>query len=80
MEHEGSVVSSEKKAKILEHTGKEIAQQIWLLFQRAYTCEAEVIGFVDFPPLNRTAASIQQSDTSFMGLFEKESLLGVCRV
>ena len=68
------------KVERLEHTIREVAQELWALFQRAYAREAELLGIVNFPPLKRTAGSIRQSHGTFFGLSENGVLVAAAEV
>ena len=61
----------------LDAGDSSVAQSIWALFQRAYKVEATLIGARDFPPLRRTVAQVQASQSSFYGLQRNAVLVGV---
>jgi ribosomal protein S18 acetylase RimI-like enzyme len=54
-----------------------VAAEIYRLFQRSYQKEAELIGRVDFPPLNRSSEQIKQSNTRFLGCRQENTLAAV---
>ena len=61
----------------LDNTNKSLAKHIYTTFQRSYQIEAELIGALNFPPLSRTVADIQNSQTLFYGFYDDTQLAGV---
>ena len=53
-----------------------VAGQIYQLFQRSYAIEAALLGATNFPPLTRTIADIETSDSDFLGVYVEDSLVG----
>ena len=63
--------------KLLDHTRKYIAKEIYRVFQVSYPYEAKLLGVTSFPPLNRTIIDFQKSTTLFYGYYELEELAAV---
>ena len=61
----------------LVHIDPAIAADIHHVMMMAYTVEAKLLGVTDFPPLWRTADDIGLADSSFLGSFQNNLLLGV---
>lgn len=55
--------------RLLDNSKKQIADQIYWVFQSAYKVEAELIEAKVFPPLARTVAAIQTSNSEFLGFY-----------
>jgi ribosomal protein S18 acetylase RimI-like enzyme len=55
--------------KKLPHGKLEIAGELMALFKASYAVEAELLGAIDFPPLNRKLGSYMHSDNDFYGFF-----------
>ncbi|KGJ86766.1 GNAT family N-acetyltransferase [Colwellia psychrerythraea] len=66
--------------KKLNQSNKEIAHQIFTIFQNSYNIEAELIGTLNFPPLMRSTKDIENSDTLFYGFSEKGGLAAIIEV
>lgn len=64
----------------LDNTNDRIAKAIFIIFQRAYTIEAQLIDVLNFPPLSRTVNDIKNSETLFYGYHENECLAAVIEV
>jgi ribosomal protein S18 acetylase RimI-like enzyme len=64
----------------LENADKDIAQQIFTVFQRSYHIEAQLIGTDHFPPLFRSVGHIAHSETQFYGFIENQHIAGVIEV
>ncbi|WOH36376.1 N-acetyltransferase [Thalassotalea fonticola] len=64
----------------LDNFNKEIAKQIFTVFQNSYKVEAQLIGTLDFPPLLRSAKDIENSKTLFYGFFENECLAAIIEI
>ncbi|GLX79804.1 N-acetyltransferase [Thalassotalea insulae] len=64
----------------LDNSNKEIAKQIFNVFQRSYKIEAQLIGTVNFPPLSRSVRDIELSSTQFYGFIEGESIAAILEV
>jgi len=64
----------------LDNTYELVANQIFTVFQNSYKVEAQLIGTVEFPPLQRTATDIIISKTQFFGYFENECLAAVIEI
>ena len=70
----------QSKIQIIRHKERKSAQAIHSLLQSAYTREAGLIGMPDFPPLHRTVSHIQQSSSTFTGLFEDNRLMALAEL
>ncbi|WP_462163634.1 GNAT family N-acetyltransferase [Pseudoalteromonas xiamenensis] len=64
----------------LNQANKDVARQIYNVFQRSYAIEAKLIGTQHFPPLSRRVLDIAESTTQFFGYFENKVLAGVIEV
>ncbi|MFT5756868.1 MAG: ribosomal protein S18 acetylase RimI-like enzyme [Alteromonadaceae bacterium] len=64
----------------LDHSNKDVANQIFTIFQRSYKVEAQLIGTLNFPPLLRSAIDIKNSPTQFYGLSENKCLAAVIEI
>ena len=64
----------------LPHAQKETAKRIHAVFQKAYGIEAELIGLLHFPPLDRSIENIQNSGTIFFGVPQKAQLTAVIEI
>ena len=64
----------------LEHSNKEVAKQIFDVFQNSYQVEARLIGVEDFPPLLRSSKDIETSRSHYFGFSEWDSLAAVIEV
>ena len=64
----------------LNNSDKEIAGQIYSIFQSSYKIEAKLIGTLKFPPLLREAQDIQTSETDFYGYFVNMCLAGIVEI
>ena len=55
--------------ELLDHSARNIANQIYRVFQQSYQVEAGLVGVEDeeFPPLRRSAPHIQTSNSQFLG-------------
>jgi ribosomal protein S18 acetylase RimI-like enzyme len=55
--------------ELLDHSAKDVANQIYGVFQQSYRVEAGLVGVADeeFPPLRRSAPQIQASGSQFLG-------------
>lgn len=72
-----SLMARHDNIRRLDQIDADIAQNIWVLFQRAYRIEAEILGVEDFPPLDRTLEDIRLARSDFTGLFENKVLAAV---
>jgi len=66
--------------KQLDHSNTDTAHQIFNVFQCAYKVEAELLNVDNFPPLSRSAASIQNATTQFYGYIEQGELAAVAEI
>ncbi len=66
--------------KRIEHKELETAKKLYEIWQESYIVEKELLGVVDFPPLNRLASDFVKSKNDFQGLYEKKELLGVIEI
>lgn len=64
----------------LKHADRQVAEQIYSVFQRSYEIEAKLIGTKDFPPLKRSAETIAGSKTEFYGYLEDAILAAVIEI
>jgi ribosomal protein S18 acetylase RimI-like enzyme len=64
----------------LDHANKDIAAQMWAVFQASYAVEAELLKTVDFPPLKRTVDDFLTSDTQFFGFWAEQELAAVIEI
>jgi len=64
----------------LENLNKDIANQIYTIFQNSYKVEAQLIGVLDFPPLSRSAKDIVNSKTDFYGLSDNNCLAAIIEI
>ncbi|MEX0737760.1 MAG: GNAT family N-acetyltransferase [Pseudohongiella sp.] len=56
---------SDNAIELLDHKDTATAVSIWAIFQESYKVEAKLLAVRNFPPLARTAKSIQHADTVF---------------
>ncbi len=64
--------------QLLHQKKIEIAQKMHCVFQVSYAVEAKLLGAEEFfPPLKRTVADLQKSDTQFYGYWKQHSLAAV---
>lgn len=63
--------------KELNNSYVEVARQIFKVFQRSYSVEAQLIGTLDFPPLKRSVNNIKESHTKFYGFFTNDTIVAV---
>jgi hypothetical protein len=56
----------------IDHRKPTIAKQIYLVQQAAYAVERDLIAYPDFPPLQVTAADIQEEPGTFLGVQDGE--------
>jgi ribosomal protein S18 acetylase RimI-like enzyme len=61
----------------IDHRSRRMAQRIHAIQLSAYTQEAELLGAVDFPPLRRTCADIENSNERFFGGYLNGVLVGI---
>jgi len=52
---------------LLDHHSESVANAIYDVFQLSYKVEAGLVDVEDFPPLRRSAAHIQSSNSQFLG-------------
>jgi ribosomal protein S18 acetylase RimI-like enzyme len=64
----------------LDNSNVEVAHQIFTIFQRSYTVEAQLINVVDFPPLSRSTKNIENSKSYFYGYSEKNCLAAIIEI
>jgi len=62
---------------ILNHNDANTAELIFELWQKSYPFEAKLIGVVEFPPLNRKVQEFQDSNTTFIGIAVKNTLVTI---
>lgn len=61
----------------IDHNQLLISSKIYAVFQRSYAVEAAILECDDFPPLKRTIAAIQDSNTQFYGYYDQSELKAV---
>lgn len=61
----------------LVHQDPDVAGQIRDLQRAAYQVEADLIGFHQIPPLLEKAEDIQGLDVTFLGVFDRGTLVGL---
>ena len=64
----------------LDNPNKEVANQIFEVFQNSYKVEAKLIGTLNFPPLSRSAKDIESSKTLFYGFIENGCIAAVIEI
>jgi ribosomal protein S18 acetylase RimI-like enzyme len=64
----------------LDNSNKEVANQIFTIFQNSYKIEAQLIDALDFPPLLRSAEDIENSKTQFYGFNENKCLAAIIEI
>jgi ribosomal protein S18 acetylase RimI-like enzyme len=64
----------------LDNSNKEVANQIFEVFQNSYKVEAKLIGTLNFPPLSRSAKDIESSKTLFYGFIENGCIAAVIEI
>ena len=65
---------------LLDHSSAMVSRQIWLLFQKSYKVEADILWLETFPPLQRSEQDIQVSSSRFYGIFESIELVAALEV
>ena len=63
--------------KIIDITQPVTAEEVLRVQRLAYKVEADLIGFVDLPPLKQTIKELEQSEETFYGFYTKGQLSGV---
>ncbi|HKV10009.1 MAG TPA: GNAT family N-acetyltransferase [Thermoanaerobaculia bacterium] len=64
------------QVRAVDHRAAEIASRIHAVQVAAYTQEAELLGAVSFPPLQRSALDVQRSNETFFAAFDQGELVG----
>lgn len=64
----------------LDNSNKEVAKQVFTVFQRSYKMEAQLIGIIDFPPLLRSVKDIQRSKTQFYAFVKDECIAAIIEI
>ncbi|MBT1063030.1 GNAT family N-acetyltransferase [Bowmanella sp. Y26] len=64
----------------LEHSDKNVARDIYSVFQHSYKVEAQLLGVANFPPLARTADAIETAESFFYGYMEGDCLAAVIEI
>jgi len=64
----------------LENWHKDIANQIYTIFQSSYKVEAQLIGVLDFPPLLRSTKDIVNAKSEFYGYHDDNCLAAVFEI
>ena len=62
--------------QLVSHSDSVVASRIHAVQMRAYVQEAQLLGALHFPPLERTAKDIQNSEETFLGAFRGGELVG----
>lgn len=60
----------------VDHRLPDNARQLHAIQMAAYRQEADLLGAVDFPPLQRSVADIAQSSESYVGAYIGDELVG----
>lgn len=63
--------------KVIDITQPVIAEEVLRVQRLAYKVEADLIGFVDVPPLKQTIKELEQSEETFYGFYTNGQLSGV---
>ena len=66
--------------KRLENKEIETAKKLYDIWQQSYIVEKELLGAVEFPPLNRLESDFIKSENNFQGFYENKELLGVVEI
>jgi len=66
--------------KKLNHHDIEEAKAMRFIFQESYKIEAELLGAIDFPPLQRPLESYIASKNTFYGYFKNNELVAVIEI
>lgn len=64
------------EVRAVDHRDAEIASRIHAVQIAAYTQEAELLGAVSFPPLQRSVLDVQLSNETFFVAFDQGELVG----
>jgi len=72
--------SSRSMITKLDNSNEEVANQIFIVFQRSYKIEAQLIDTLNFPPLLRTVKDIENSKTQFYGYIENECFAAIIEI
>jgi len=64
----------------LENSNQLTANRIHTVFQNSYKIEAQLIGVENFPPLQRSAVDIANSNTEFYGFSENNCLAAIIEI
>lgn len=64
----------------IDHRKKKTAQQIYSVFQRSYSIEADLLGVTSFPPLLNTVQDISNRKTDFYGYWHDHELAAVAEL
>ena len=73
-------IENKEMTEKLDNRDPAICDQIYSLFQRSYTIEAELLGMDEFPPLKRMANDFQVSESDFYGSLEQGQLIALIEV
>ena len=68
------------RIQLVNHRDLLMAQQIHAVQMIAYTQEANLLGAIFFPPLERTVTEVQTSDEMFLAAFMGDDLVGAASV
>ncbi|MDF2890422.1 MAG: N-acetyltransferase [Clostridia bacterium] len=63
--------------KLLDNKNIEVAEQIIKLQKASYQVEAEIIGFIQIPPLLENPEDIINSEETYYGYFVEQDLAGI---
>ncbi|WP_378184753.1 GNAT family N-acetyltransferase [Aquimarina sp. W85] len=66
--------------KKIAQRDKTIAEQIYRVFQVSYTIEAKLLKANIFPPLQRSVANLQNSETLFYGFYKAKTIIAVIEI
>jgi len=62
---------------LIDHKQYPISEKIYHIFQVSYAVEASLLKCDDFPPLKRSIATIQNSESTFYSYLINQSMAGV---
>ena len=54
---------------------EKVSRSLYDLWQRSYRVEANIVGVTNFPPLNRTELTFQNTITKFIGILDENRLV-----
>lgn len=66
--------------KSINNKNKQVAKEIYSIFQSAYKIEAELLNVSDFPPLKRTVNDFITSNNTFFAYFSNSDILAIIEI